>query len=148
MDASEHPRWLLFLGMLLFFVGLATGFGVPAFTNPRMALSAHLEGVMNGMFFILIGAVWGRLKLAARGRAWAFWLLLYGGFANWIACALAAIWGTAAMTPIASGEFRAASWQEGIVGFLFASVGVTMAAAALVLLYGFLPRKGEGEAVA
>ena len=45
-------RRLKFLGMLLFLLGLITGLALMSFTNPRMGLAAHLEGVMNGLFLI------------------------------------------------------------------------------------------------
>lgn len=41
---------LFTLGLVLFLLGLFTGFAVPALKNPRMALSSHLEAVLNGMF--------------------------------------------------------------------------------------------------
>ena len=42
-------------GILLFFLGLVTGLVVPMLANPRMGLSSHLEGLMNGMFLIILG---------------------------------------------------------------------------------------------
>lgn len=44
-------RW----GVLLFLLGLVTGLMGPLFANPRMGLSSHLEGLMNGMFLALLG---------------------------------------------------------------------------------------------
>ena len=41
-------RGLMWHGMFLFLIGLVTGLTERRFTNMRMALSAHLEGVMNG----------------------------------------------------------------------------------------------------
>jgi hydroxylaminobenzene mutase len=46
--------------MLLFLLGLLTGFAVQRFTNPRMGLAAHLEGVMNGTFLLALGVLGGR----------------------------------------------------------------------------------------
>jgi hypothetical protein len=43
-------RRLMWHGMCLFLIGLLTGFVEQRFTNMRMALAAHLEGVMNGTF--------------------------------------------------------------------------------------------------
>jgi hypothetical protein len=56
-------RGLMWHGMLLFLIGLVTGLSERRFTNMRMALSAHLEGVMNGTFLIALGAVWGHVEL-------------------------------------------------------------------------------------
>ena len=76
-------RILLAAGAVLFLLGLLSGLAVPAMTNPRMGLSGHLEGVMNGMFLIVVGLAWARLGLAARARAVTAWCLLYGSYANW-----------------------------------------------------------------
>ncbi len=50
----EARRRLLCNGMFLFLLGLVTGLVEAPFTNPRMGLAAHLEGIMNGLS-ILIG---------------------------------------------------------------------------------------------
>ena len=49
-------RRLMWHGMCLFLIGLLTGFVEQRFTNMRMALAAHLEGVMNGTFLLAVGA--------------------------------------------------------------------------------------------
>ena len=41
---------MMWHGMFLFVIGLVTGMHQRRFNNMRMALSAHLEGVMNGTF--------------------------------------------------------------------------------------------------
>src|ERR1700753_4150644 len=52
---TAMPSLLFTLGLVLFLLGLLTGFAVPAVKNPRMALSSHLEAVLNGMFLVLLG---------------------------------------------------------------------------------------------
>ena len=47
---DDTKRRLVWHGMLLFLLGLLTGLAEPHFANLRMALAAHLEGVMNGIF--------------------------------------------------------------------------------------------------
>jgi (hydroxyamino)benzene mutase len=59
-------RRLMWHGLFLFLVGLGTGLNERRFTNMRMALSAHLEGVMNGTFLIALGAIWGHVELSPR----------------------------------------------------------------------------------
>ena len=46
---KTQKRRLMWHGMLLFLLGLITGLLEQRFTNVRMGLSAHLEGVMNGI---------------------------------------------------------------------------------------------------
>jgi hydroxylaminobenzene mutase len=45
-------RRLMWYGTFLFLLGLVTGLLEQRFTNMRMGVSAHLEGVMNGIFLI------------------------------------------------------------------------------------------------
>ena len=46
MDDRKHR--LVRHGMVLFLIGLLIGFAGGQVSNPRMALAAHLEGLMNG----------------------------------------------------------------------------------------------------
>ena len=51
-------------GMLLFLFGLITKLlEQHCFTNVRMSLSAHLEGVMNGILLFALGAAWNEVRL-------------------------------------------------------------------------------------
>ncbi len=127
--------------MFLFLLGLLTGLVEQRFNNPRMGLAAHLEGIMNGSFLVLLGAIWTEVRLAPRLKAAAFWSALYGTYANWATTTLAAIWGTAAMSPITASGHRAPPWQESLVTFGFISVGLAIIAAAVLILSGL--RRGN-----
>ena len=56
----------MFHGMLLFIVGLLTGFAEQHFANVRMGLAAHLEGLMNGIFLLALGAIWTQVRLSTK----------------------------------------------------------------------------------
>jgi len=56
-------RRLMWHRMFLFLIGLVTGQQERRFTNMRMALSAHLQGVLNGTFLIALGTIWGHVEL-------------------------------------------------------------------------------------
>lgn len=131
-------------GTILFLIGLVTGFIIPLFENSRMGLAGHLEGVMNGIFLIAVGAVWEYLILSARLQAMAFWLLLYGSYANWLFVVAAAIFGTSEITPIAGTGYSGLPWQETLVTVGLMSVGVTMVVGCVILVIGFVQRR-EGE---
>jgi hydroxylaminobenzene mutase len=133
---QDTKRRLLWHGMFLFLLGLLTGFVEQKFNNPRMGLAAHLEGVMNGTFLIALGAVWAEVKLSLRLKVAAFWSALYGTYANWAVTTLAAIFGTAALSPITGAGHSAQPWQEGIVTFGFMSVGITIIVFSIVVLWG------------
>jgi len=134
MDDSK--RQLILHGMFLFVLGLLTGFVEPQFTNPRMGLAAHLEGVMNGIFLIALGAAWAEVRLPPRVKVAAYWGVLYGTYANWAVTTLAAILGTAALSPISAAGHRAQPWEEGVVTFGFISVGLVIVASSVLILLG------------
>jgi len=129
-------RRLLWHGMFLFLIGLLTGFAEMHFVNTRMALAAHLEGVMNGIFLLALGAVWNEVRLSPRAKAVAYWVALYGTYGNWLVTSLAAAFGTAALSPITGAGHSGLPWQETFVTLGFLSVGITIIATALFALWG------------
>jgi hypothetical protein len=56
----------------------------------------------HGMLLFPLGLITGQVKLRRCARAMAYWTALYGAYANWLTTMLAAIFGTAANTPIAA----------------------------------------------
>jgi (hydroxyamino)benzene mutase len=143
MDDSK--RRLIWHGVFLFLLGLLTGFVEQKFVNPRMGLAAHLEGVMNGTFLIALGAVWNEVRLSARLKPATFWIALYGAYVNWLATALAATFGSAALSPITAAGHRALPWQEGLVTVLFMSVGIATIATAVLVLWGLRRKAAASE---
>jgi hydroxylaminobenzene mutase len=129
-------RRLMWHGVFLFLLGLLAGFLEQKFSNPRMGLAAHLEGLMNGTFVLAVGAVWAEVRLPARSIRLTFWTLLFGSYVNVLVTALAATFGTAAMTPLAGAGYHARDWQETLVTVGFISVGISMVAASVLLLSG------------
>jgi hydroxylaminobenzene mutase len=106
-------------------------------TNPRMGLSAHLEGTLNGMFLMILGLIWNKLLLNDKWLTSAFWLTIYGSFANFVAVAIAAITGAGKLMPIAGGK-EGTSIQEGIISFLLISLSLAMILVCLIVLTGLL----------
>ena len=137
---EDDRRRLLWHGMFLFLLGLLTGFIEQKFNNPRMGLAAHLEGVMNGTFLVALGAVWAEVRLSPRLKAAAYWSALYGTYANWAVTTLAAILGTAAMSPITAIGHSAQPWKEALVTFGFMSVGIVIVACSILVLWGLRRR--------
>jgi hydroxylaminobenzene mutase len=122
--------------MFLFLIGLLTGFAEQHFANIRMGLAAHLEGVMNGIFLVALGAVWNEVRLAPRIRGIAYWVALYGTYGNWFVTSLAGIFGTAALSPITAAGRSGLPWQETMVTVGFMTVGLTMVATSVLVLWG------------
>lgn len=129
-------RRLMWHGVFLFLLGLLAGFFEQKFSNPRMGLAAHLEGLMNGTFVLAVGAAWTEVRLPPHSIRLTFWTLLYGAYINVLVTALAATFGTAAMTPLTGAIHPALGWQETLVTVGFISVGISMLVASVLLLWG------------
>jgi (hydroxyamino)benzene mutase len=134
METSN--RRLMWHGMFLFFLGLITGFVEQHFASVRMGLAAHLEGVMNGIFLLALGAIWMDVRLPRAAKTAAFWTALYGTYMNWAVTTLAAVFGTAVLSPITAGGHSGQPWQENLVLAGFLSVGAVIVACSLFLLWG------------
>lgn len=133
---EDSKRRLMWHGMFLFLLGLLTGFLEQKFVNPRMGLAAHLEGVMNGTFLLALGAAWTEVRLSPRLKLTAYWTALYGAYVNWAAVILAAIFGTAALSPITSAGHSSLPWQEGLVTVALLTVGISIVGSSLLVLWG------------
>jgi hydroxylaminobenzene mutase len=133
---QETKRRIIWHGIFLFFLGLITGFVETQFSNPRMGLAAHLEGLMNGTFLIALGAIWTEIRLSLAPEAAAFWTALIGAYGNWATTTMAATFGTAALSPITAAGHAGQPWQELIVTLGFGLVGLTTVAASILVLWG------------
>lgn len=101
-------------GFMLFLLGLLTGVAVYRLENPRMGVTAHLEGVTNGMFLVILGLAWTRLaSLSSRTQAVIFWTALIGAYSNWAVPLFSAIVG-AGFPPLAGAGFTTEPWQQPI----------------------------------
>jgi hydroxylaminobenzene mutase len=136
MAGVDAKRGLVWHGLVLFFLGLLTGFVIPALTNPRMGLSAHMEALLNGMFLILAGGIiWDHFKMSERTATAVYWMLLYAAYGSWIFCLLAAVFGASEMLPIAGAGYSAEPWQEQLikVGLGLVAISITLACSLALL---------------
>ncbi len=138
---TAWARRVCWHGTLLFLLGLATGAVIPYFANPRMGLSAHLAGVQNGMFLLLLGLVWRELALSPGALRAIFVLALASMYGTWIGLVLAAVLGTSRSTPIAGAGFQAAPLAEASVALLLGATSVAIVVAAILVLRGFGARE-------
>lgn len=141
MDRSDwsvrQGHRLIQVGMLLFLLALLVGLAVPAFKVPRLGLSTHLLGIMQGIFLMVIGLLWPRLQLSRVMSRVGVFLALYGCFAAWTANLLAAIWGAGAtMLPMAAGQAHGTSLQEGLIAVALRSAAVSLIAVTALIIWG------------
>jgi len=141
MDTAH--RRLMWHGMFLLLLGMATWLAEPHFTNVRMGLAAHLEGLMNGILLLALGAAWTELRLAPRTKTIAYWTALYGTYVNWLFTTVAAVLGTAALSPVLGTGHGAPAWQESLVTAGFLSIMVSIFTATILILSGLRTRASE-----
>ena len=128
---------LLQIGMLFFLLALLIGLVVPKFTAPRVGLSAHLLGIMQGLFLAVAGLLWPRLRLPPMAFRAGFWLAVYGCVAPLTANVLGAMWGAGnTLLPIAAGQAHGSPLQEGIIVIALRTGGASLIAAAILILWG------------
>lgn len=133
----EQSRKLIQFGVLLFLLGLVTGFVIPALKNPRMGLSSHMEGVLNGMLLMIFGLIWPKLELTKNLLNWNYWLSLFGTFTNWFTTLLASAWGAGSvMMPIAGNEMHGTDLQEIIIKFGLVTLSISMMIVSIFILWG------------
>ncbi len=133
------------MGCCCFCLGLLTGFLEPRFANMRMGLAAHLEGVMNGIFLIGLGAIWNEVRLSPGLKATTFWIALMGTYGNWLITTTAAVFGTSALSPITGTPHGGQPWQEKLVTAGFMAIGIAIVACAVLVLCG-LRKAARGTA--
>ena len=134
---QRQAHRLLQGGALLFLLALLTGLVIQRFALPRVGLSAHLVGLLQGIFLMVVGLLWPKLELSPTASRVAFFLVLYGSFVSWTVTVLAAAWGAGSETlSMAAGQARGSSIQEGVIAFGLQSAAAAMIAALLLILWG------------
>lgn len=135
-SVGRQSAVLVRAGLVLFLCALLVGIAVPFFGVPRLGLSAHLLGLLQGIFLVLVGAIWQRLHL---GRAaWpAVGLLIYGCLAAFVANLLAGAWRAGApLLPMAAGGAHGTAAQEAIIAVALRSSAVALISSLLLLIWG------------
>lgn len=135
--SARQAHRLVQVGLLLFFSALIVGVLVPRFGLPRAGLSAHLLGVLQGIFLVVVGLLWPKVHLS-RAVSWvAFWLLIYGCLAAWTANIAAGVWRAGgALLPTAAGSAQGSTVQEWVIAVELRSAAVSLIVALVLLVWG------------
>ena len=123
-------------GILLFLLGLLTGFIIPNLTNPHMGVSAHLNSVIGGGFLVSLGLIWRELRTSPKTAAAIFWIAILGMYINWSFTLLGGILGTSRLTPVAGAGFAAPAWQENLVAAALIPMTLSLVVCLVLVLRG------------
>ncbi len=113
---SRQGQRLLQAGIALFLFTSLEGFAIPYLAAPRLGLSVHTLGALQGVLMLALGLVWPRLNLGATASRIAFWLLIYSAFAILAAYVMASAWGAGNETMrLAAGAAHGSAFQEAVI---------------------------------
>jgi hydroxylaminobenzene mutase len=129
-------------GAWLFFIGLLTGLWAGAvLTNvvnvpmPRVALVAHLNALLGGLWCIAVSATMPHLSYGEAGRRRLALLVAGATWANWGITVLASILGVRGL------EYGGSTANSVVAGMLQAFVVVPALIGAGAWAWGFRPKK-------
>jgi len=144
----DYSKRLILFGIALFNFGLLTGFLLPLMANPRLGLSSHLEGIINGLLLVILGLAWPRVNLGEKVKQGIFSLAIYGTYANWMATLLAGFVGVGgSMMPIAASEFMGSALQEGLIAFALISLSFAMLIVGGLVFWGVSRSETDKQAL-
>ena len=138
---SHQGQRLLQIGVLLVLYSSIEGFAIPFFGSPRIGLSAHALGALQGVFLLTQGLLWTRLRLGVAASRIAFWCSIYSALAILAAYTIAAVWGVGIGTIALAGELphglsRGAAFQEAVIKFVAYSSAPTGLTCFVLILWG------------
>lgn len=125
---------LCFTGVLLFLIGLLTGFAIPACRSPRLGLSAHLTAVQSGAFLLALGLLWPRLVITPTWSSILAIVTCASLYMVWLSLLLAAIFGAGRGLPIAGQGIVTTAARQTAVTVLMAVGSLALVAAMAGLL--------------
>ena len=134
---SNSSSLLAFSGVLLFLLGLATGFGIPVARSPRLGLSAHLTGIQSGLALVAFGLLWPRIGLWPTWEHAIAWTLALSLYAIWLSLVLAAAFGAGRGLPIAGQGITTTPAKQAVVSVLLIGGSLVSFAAVLAMLLGW-----------
>ncbi len=145
ISLNNEARQILFHGGIMTLLSLLSGFTTFFALAPRIALSSHTVGLLQGAMLIAIAGAWHLLNASPKTLKILKYTLLVGFYANWISTQLSALWSAGSSTyPINGKEMPAgaAPWQDmtvTVLGFL----SVLILVSAVVIVMGAQSKKSD-----
>jgi hydroxylaminobenzene mutase len=135
--SSRQALWLLRTGVAVLLAAALMGLAISQFAVPRLALSAHLVALLQGIFLIVLGLLWPRLSLTRVQAGLACALLIYQAIAAPLSNLLAAAWGAGnSIVPMAAGAAHGSATQEAVINIGLRSAGAALIVGLLLVLWG------------
>lgn len=144
LTSSRQALWLFRIGFALLLAAALVGLWIPHFTVPRLALSAHIIALLQGIFLLVVGVLWSKLSLSAKPAWVVLWLLIYQSIAAPLANLLGAIWSAGnSILPLAARLAHGSAAHEVIINIGLRSAGAALIVSLLLILWS-LRRAEDG----
>jgi hydroxylaminobenzene mutase len=137
--SSEHN--LLVSGIFLFLLRLVQDAGVHQIASPRLALSAHIVAVQNGIVLNVFSLVSSKILLTERASKLASFALSSGMQLIWMSITIAAIVGAASAFPFAIQGIKGTSKVDLVVSTIVVIGSATSILGTCSFLIGAMKRK-------
>ena len=137
INRSNEARQILFHGGLMTLLSLLSGFTAFFALSPRIALSSHTVGLMQGIMLIAIAGAWHLLNNSPKHLKIIKYTLLIGFYTNWISLQLSALWSAGKSTFPVNGKDMpegATPWQDMTVSVLGILSVLILVSAVLIVL--------------
>jgi hydroxylaminobenzene mutase len=141
METSK--RQLMWHGMFLFLLGLLTGFAEQHFTNVAQGARRAPGGCHERHLPCCVGRHLGRGETAVTGKGDGILDRAVRYLRELADSTLAAVFGTAANTPIAAAGYSGQPWQETLVAAGFLTTSLSIIAASVLVLWGLRARASQ-----
>ena len=132
-----EARQILFHGGLMTLLSLLSGFTTLFALAPRIALSSHTIGLIQGAMLIAIAGAWHLLNASPKTLKIIKYTLLIGFYANWVSLQLSALWSAGRDSfPISGKDMPAgaAPWQDWtVIGIGMLSMLVLVSAVLIIM---------------
>lgn len=135
---SPQGYELIVAGAILFLLGLVQGVALPFVKNPRMALSAHTDGLRSRLALIASGVIWNLFDLSQVQFQIAFYSALIGYYGLWIGITPASITGASRALPMAGESYSGSPAAELLATLLTRTSGTLILVSAGFTVIGLL----------
>jgi hydroxylaminobenzene mutase len=122
----DDARHLARAGAFLLGVSLLNGFLIHATRLPRLALSAHLVGLLGAALLFAFAALWPHLAFGVRWSRIGAALAIYGFVIGWLLYLTAAVTGVAGLFPMAGAGAHGSPLAERIMSVALLTVAIAL----------------------
>jgi len=131
---NKHWRSMLLAGAALLAAALVNGALIHVLPLQRLAMAAHLLGLLASAILFGLGSFWTKLNLPRRASAFGAVAAIYGFGAAWLTYFTAAATGAGGMFPLLAEGEQGSAWMERAVSAGMSTVALAMLALIVVLL--------------